>query len=188
MSTGNLIFTQPAVPVKRGLQSGEKDCSLLQYRQGNRGKTRVQESTGAGRTPGFSVNVKNRTAPPWPGRAPEAGSHRTSALLETNLTYYIRVRVPSQNPSVRGTPPPPAGRPRGGSVRFIFLLVQRISRPERLDENLPAPPWPGRPPEAGSHHNAGCLVHGLTSCIQLPAKSQQPAGLALPGEPAERFY
>jgi hypothetical protein len=31
MSTGKLIFTQPAIPGKRGLQSGKKDCSLSQH-------------------------------------------------------------------------------------------------------------------------------------------------------------
>jgi hypothetical protein len=58
MSTGKVIFTQPAVPGKRGLESGKKDCSLLQSWQGNSRKTGVQESTGPGRT-GFFVPLKS---------------------------------------------------------------------------------------------------------------------------------
>jgi len=57
MSTGTMIFTQQAVPGKRGLQSGKKYCSLLLSGQGNRKNTRVPWSTGPGRT-GFSVPEK----------------------------------------------------------------------------------------------------------------------------------
>jgi len=41
MSTGTMIFTQQAVPDKRGLQSGKKYFSLFASRQGNRKNTRV---------------------------------------------------------------------------------------------------------------------------------------------------
>jgi hypothetical protein len=52
MSTGNLIFTQPAIAGKRGLQSGKKDCSLL---QSCAGEQKENQSTVKHRSRGYQI-------------------------------------------------------------------------------------------------------------------------------------
>ena len=76
-------------------------------------------------------------------------------------------------------PPPPTGRPRGGSLRAIFSYWIAFPAP-RVRENLPAPPCPARGPDAGSHHNSGCLFHYLTSGIMSRKNHRTFSGPAVP--------
>jgi hypothetical protein len=55
----------------------------------------------------------------------------------------------------------------------IFLLFQRIFQPERLTENLLAPPRPARGPEAGSHHYYGCWFYPEKIPENFPARRSE---------------
>jgi hypothetical protein len=82
---------------------------------------------------------------------------------------------------LRCTPPHLKGTPRGGSIRFIYFISEHFPA-RNVTENLPAPPFPARDPEAGSHRTSIGVENNLNQA-SVPLKNQRkPPCPAVPRE------